>query len=742
MVSTGTNTYFDLAVQFVCYTDRHLFLTGKAGTGKTTFLKYIREHCPKKMAIVAPTGVAAINAGGVTIHSLFQLPFGPFIPDYAGWNMPNVEISNKHTLLKNIRLNSSKRKLLQELELLVIDEVSMMRADTLDAMDTVLRHVRKKNHLPFGGIQVVYIGDLYQLPPVIGREEWQLMYTTYRSPFFFDAQVMKMAGAEPLYLELKTIYRQSDESFIQILNNIRNNTTNEQDLDELHKHYDPDFRPDLRDKYILLTSHNARADVVNKTELEALTTKLHVFEGVTKGDFGEKMVPVEKYLLLKEGAQVMFIKNDKGEQRRYYNGKIATVAKIADGKIWVKMGDDEMELEKETWRNINYKYNQLTDAVEEEELGSFTQYPVRLAWAITIHKSQGLTFEKAIVDAGASFAAGQVYVALSRLTSLKGLVLHSRITPTQIMTDARVVDFSSREISVATLEKILQQDQLLFAGNKLSSYFGFELLHDSFTEHVGECIKLGIPGKEEAYALAKDLSEKAATLHEVSSRFQQQLSGLVQQQIDFGQGNLQERGQAACNYFSKALDEMAGELEAHIKAWSIKPRTKKYVQSVKELLYAVNNKKLQIKQALAMSSGLGSGTNIAGLLRLVEDEKKNHPVAAPQEETEKAKAKTEKGSSSKLSLQMYQEGKTIEQIAHIRSMSPGTIEGHLTSFISTGEIDVKEFVSSEQLSAILKVIQKMGVSSFTALKETLGPDYTYQQIRAVAAYQQRLSREG
>ena len=410
--SDSSNSLLQQAIAFVNQTSKHVFLTGKAGTGKTTFLKYIQEHSFKKMAVVAPTGVAAINAGGVTIHSFFQLPLGPYLPSLQhNWELFDGRVNNQHSLFKNLRLSSAKRDLLRELDLLVIDEVSMVRADMLDAVDVILRHVRRQPAAAFGGVQVLYIGDLFQLPPVVKNDEWELLKQHYQSPFFFDAKVVQ--EDPPVYIELKKIYRQSDQGFISILNNIRNNKCSAEDLEKLHHFYKPDFYPAGEAHYITLTSHNEKAEAINRRELAKLPGKTYSYHAEISGEFYDRSYPAEEVISLKVGAQIMFIKNDKGENRRFYNGKIGVIKNVFEEKIYVSFPDETetLAVEKETWQNIKYNYNKEKDRIEEEELGTFRQYPIRLAWAITIHKSQGLTFEKAIIDAGASFAPGQVYVA-------------------------------------------------------------------------------------------------------------------------------------------------------------------------------------------------------------------------------------------------------------------------------------------------------------------------------------------
>jgi hypothetical protein len=737
-----TNPDFDLAVQYVCQTDKPIFLTGKAGTGKTTFLRYIREHCPKKMAVVAPTGVAAINAGGVTMHSFFQLPFGTFIADHkTEWGAGNMEINNRHSLLKGLRLNHNKRQLIQELELLIIDEVSMLRCDMLDAIDTVLRHIRMKYEHAFGGVQVLFIGDLFQLPPVVNREEWQLMSPYYRSPFFFDAMVLQ--ESKIVNIELRKIYRQQDIEFISVLNSIRNNMADAEDMKVLERRYNPGFAPDVEEGYVLLTSHNAKADVVNKTELEKLPNKVHYFDAVVKGDFGDRISPVEKMMPLKEGAQVMFVKNDKGENRRYYNGKIVKVSRIELGKVFVMLDDqNEMELEKETWRNINYKYNQENDEVDEEELGSFTQYPIRLAWAITIHKSQGLTFEKAIVDAGASFAPGQVYVALSRLTSLNGLVLHTRIHPSQVMTDERVLRYTEQMDTQQNLESELQELQKLFAAKKLLESFDLEKLCESYKENYLGFAKSAIPDKADAVICALKWSDKANELQLVATKFNQHLQFIFSSGTRPDYGHVQERTVAAAQYFGAELEVLELALKAHVEEFKVKQKTKKYIAQLRYILLLLQRKKMQIDQASKLAKGLNLGTDVASLLDMIAADKKQFAASQSKEEEQILSAKKEVGVSKITTFDMYKSGKTIEEIATARSMAISTIEGHLTSFVGSGELEVTEFVSPSELSLVLKKIKELDGLSGTMLKENLPAEITYTKLRAVIAYHLRMKELG
>ena len=388
MQTIERNEIFDLAYRFVTETSENIFLTGKAGTGKTTFLKYLKENATKNIVVAAPTGVAAINAGGVTLHSLFQLPFHPFLPTRK----------HKDELLAKIRYNKQRQQLLRKMEVLVIDEISMVRCDVMDAIDTILRSIRRNYDTPFGGVQLLCIGDLHQLPPVAQNHEWSILQEYYTTPFFFFCLSIK--EEMPLMIELNKIYRQKEDSFVRLLNKVRNNQMDADDFEDLHMRYDPLFSPIPNEKYITLTSHNKQAAEINQRKIENLFTPPFTFKADVEEDFPEHAFPAEAELVLKEGAQVMFLKNDI-VAKRYFNGKIGVVNLLEKDKIIVDCDGIEIEVGKETWENTRYTLNRADGKLEQETLGTFTQYPLRLAWAITIHKSQGLTFEKVMIDAGA-----------------------------------------------------------------------------------------------------------------------------------------------------------------------------------------------------------------------------------------------------------------------------------------------------------------------------------------------------
>ena len=434
-------------LQFINQTRRSVFLTGKAGTGKTTLLREIIQTTHKKTVVVAPTGIAALNASGVTIHSLFQLPFGAFLPTDATPALSSlVNYETKATLARHFRMNASKKAVLQSLELLVIDEVSMLRADLLDAIDFTLQSIRK-NPNPFGGVQVLFIGDLFQLPPVVKDQEWQLLRQFYRGKFFFHSLVTQRQP--PLYIELPKIFRQSDSVFIKILNQLRNNELHREDLQMLQRYVQPQFKANPESGYITLTTHNAQADAINQKSLEELQGSAVTYLPEIVGDFPEKMYPIEAALELKIGAQVMFIKNDWSAQKQYYNGKMGVVTSLSEDEILVRFPDENttITVEKYEWQNIRYTLDDQTREIKEETLGTFVHYPLRLAWAITVHKSQGLTFERAALDVSQVFMPGQAYVALSRLRSLDGLILLSPLQMNGLSNDEEVVQYSSGQLS-------------------------------------------------------------------------------------------------------------------------------------------------------------------------------------------------------------------------------------------------------------------------------------------------------
>ncbi len=539
------NKELEITYDFIEKTDRNLFLTGKAGTGKTTFLRSLKEKSLKRLIVVAPTGVAAINARGVTIHSFFQLPFGPIIPNQQSPHSDRIQR----------KFSKTKIDIIKSLDLVVIDEISMVRADVLDGIDEVLRRYKDRTKV-FGGAQVLMIGDLQQLSPIIRPDEWSILRSHYQTAYFFSSKCYQQAHVVPV--ELKHIYRQQNEEFITILNEIRTNTLSETSAIILNKQYQPNFEPKEEDGYITLTTHNKKADVINQSELEKLETKSHIYVAEIHKNFEERNFPNDERLLLKEGAQVMFIKNDSSIEKRYYNGKIGTIIALHEDSVIVKCGEDDIiEVDVETWENIKYSIDKETQEIDEILEGSYTQVPLRLAWAITIHKSQGLTFDKAIIDAESSFAHGQTYVALSRCKTLEGIVLKTPIKESSIINDATVSSFNKRIEENEPTESDLQASKKQFQLNLISELFSYH----SFLQPVKRLIDVFYTNRT---SLQGNIIEPLETIKDkgivpllkVANSFKIQLQSLAESvENPEKESVIQERFNKALNYFLQQTND-------------------------------------------------------------------------------------------------------------------------------------------------------------------------------------------
>jgi len=541
------NPELKLAFDFINKTDRNLFITGKAGTGKTTFLHKIKNESLKRMVIVAPTGVAAINAKGVTIHSFFQMPFGPILPN---------QIANNNQQRK---FSKTKIDIIKSLDLIVIDEISMVRADLLDGIDQVLRRYKNRNQV-FGGTQILMIGDLQQLAPVVKPNEWSLLRNHYETMYFFSSKAYKEANV--ISIELKHIYRQKNEDFITILNEIRNDNLTQTSEKILNRRYNPDFSPTKEEGYITLTTHNRRANAINEAELNKLKNSSYFFKAEVSGKFNENSYPNDATLELKIGAQVMFIKNDSSPEKRYFNGKIGVITDISRENVTVKCPNETEEIvtEFELWDNVNYSINEETKEIKEDIIGSFKQIPLRLAWAITIHKSQGLTFDKAIIDAEASFAHGQTYVALSRCTSLEGLVLKTPISSNAIINDQTVSSFNESVEENHPSEQELLESEKQFQLNLISELFDFQSFLYPTTRMIDIFYKNQTSIKGDVIDHLQTIKDDGVVnLMKVSNGFKHQLNKISDDNI------LPENSSVIQERFTKGVDYFINQTKNNIQ---------------------------------------------------------------------------------------------------------------------------------------------------------------------------------
>ena len=561
------NSELALAWQFIENTGTHLFLTGKAGTGKTTFLRKLKRESPKRMVVVAPTGIAAINAGGVTIHSFFQIPFAPYVPESS--------FSTNGQATYRFRFGKEKINIIRSMDLLVIDEISMVRADLLDAVDEMLRHYRDR-HKPFGGVQLLMIGDLQQLAPVVKDEEWQMLKKYYDTPYFFSSRALKQT--EYCTIELKTVYRQSDGAFLDLLNRIRENHCDPQVLEALNRRYLPDFQPRKEEGYIRLVTHNYQAQRINNYELEQLPGRSYAFRATIDGKFPEYSYPTDELLELKKGAQVMFVKNDSSGEHRYYNGMIGEVTDLSADSIEVRAKDSTAAflLQEEEWANAKYVLDEESKEIVEDIEGTFRQFPLKLAWAITIHKSQGLTFERAIIDASSSFAHGQTYVALSRCKTLEGLVLSAPLSAKAVISDRAVDRFTEEARRNEPDEDRFHSLQRTYFHELLSGLFDFRPLEQSLQRYVrliDEHLYKLYPKQLAAYkAEAERFHEKVVI---VAQKFGMQYNRLIDAAQNYATDEtLQERIAAGAGYFKKEMEPQ-------------------YLVLIKERVLATDNKELK-----------------------------------------------------------------------------------------------------------------------------------------------------
>jgi hypothetical protein len=736
------------AAQFINTTASHIFLTGKAGTGKTTFLKKLPEVTHKAHIVVAPTGIAALNAGGVTIHSQFLLPPVTFLPDRF---LPDdysegEKFINQNSLARKHPLNSARRQVLRSIDLLVIDEVSMLRADLLDAIDYRMKAARGNFRQSFGGVQVLFIGDLYQLPPVVRNEEKEKLSQYYRSPWFYEAKALQDNSL--VYVELDKIFRQHDPVFIDILNNLRNNIATKADIETLNQHYKTGEEISELREVITLTTHNAKADDINQRELQKLSTPSHIFKAYIEADFPENLYPVLSKIELKEGAQVMFTRNDN-EEKKYFNGKLATVKEISGEKVMVEMAEthERYPLKRERWENKKYTVNKATNDLDDEVIGAFEQFPIKLAWAITVHKSQGLTFEKAIIDVGQAFADGQVYVALSRLRSLQGLTLRTRINPSAISTDKKVVEFVKANHMPDQLAGVMKHRQQQFIHHLIEKTFDFSGLVKDIQYIQKDQIETEGFKEDSMKPVLQQITESLEGQFPITEKFRSQLINLLGINDHI---KLLERISKGSDYYKGILDENLEKLLRHLEEMKQHKRVKTYVNQLSDIDHALSKKLEEVDKASLLVSGILQGDEkydfkplhdrrvearsrlITGIQKEIPDKPSTRKRKTPKER----KSKTKDGLNTyEITWQMILDGKTVKEIAEVRELTAGTIEGHLAKAVEAGRIGIYQFMNDQTVAEIVTAIAQLpNEFSSKDLFASMKGKYGYGQLRAVMAH--------
>tara|TARA_R110002072_G_scaffold303031_1_gene491523 strand:- start:23115 stop:25412 length:2298 start_codon:yes stop_codon:yes gene_type:complete len=752
-----SNQIADFTERFINQTNRSIFLTGKAGTGKTTLLHKIVQSTYKQTVIVAPTGIAALNAGGVTIHSFFQLPFGGFIPDFNvdAQFTQYVKLETKSTLMRNFRMNATRKAIIRNLELLIIDEVSMLRADILDAIDWTLRNVRKINK-PFGGVQVLFIGDLLQLPPVIKPQEWSFLSKYYNGIYFFNA--LSIHEAPPLYIELEKVYRQEDQDFLDILNNLRNNKITKEDIEVLNKYVQPDFDATKHEDYITLTTHNNDADRINKEALGRLTTKSRFYDAEITGSFPDNLFPIEEKMELKIGAQVMFIKNDISPNKAFYNGKMGRIIALENDEVKVNFPQEKktISVDKYEWNNIQYTLDQTTGEVEEKTLGTFVHYPLKLAWAITVHKSQGLTFDKAILDVSKVFVPGQAYVALSRLRSLKGMVLLKPIQMNGLNNDANVVEYSKSKVGEAVLTDQLDSSTHKFLWDELMTTYDWVDLVNAWQTHESTYKNQGsktLKSKNRSW-VNHQVSQLQAT-SEPARKFRNELTRLFNdKKIDLQY--VHERVDAGFNYFFKILDAILYSNLKKMAELQQQRNTKQYNEELEDLDVLLTEVVLKLKKTNILVQSIKDGRFIekstiwttelknykVTKIELVKNEiRATHSTFDFDTDFVQLKTKTKKKKATKKSkistyeqtLVLLKEGKSIEEIARERQLSKGTISTHCARLIQQEKLELTQVMEGKKISALFDLFEEYDGGSLSPLKEQVGSKFSWDELKLYQA---------
>ncbi len=723
------NKELHLAWEYIARTSTSLFLTGKAGTGKTTFLKTLRERTPKRMIIVAPTGVAAINAGGVTIHSFFQISPGVVLPDSL-----EKKKGGYYTFSKE------KQNIIRGLDLLIIDEISMVRADLLDAIDNRLRQYRDRSK-PFGGVQLLMIGDLQQLAPVAKDDEWEQIKDYYPTPYFFSSRALQQISY--MTIELHKVYRQENEAFISLLNDIRNGNTSKATIDAINSRYIPHFNSNDYPGYIRLTTHKYKAQRHNEQMLDNITSQSVTFRASIEGDFPETIYPADEVLTLKVGAQVMFVKNDSSGDQLYFNGKIGRVTGInpVEETVMVKCEDGKnLRVGKEKWDNTQYKIDEQNKTITEEVKGSFMQIPLRLAWAITIHKSQGLTFDKAVIDADASFAHGQVYVALSRCRSLEGLVMVSPIHQYSIIPDSTINEYldgvaqrqGEAEAKLPELEKAYYRELL----HQLFDFRQMEMTLNYVTRILDEHLYKQQSDLLNAYKKSRD--EFKTKVIDVANKFQQQIDNIYT-----NKELVQERVKKGCAYFRTTIHDLLFDLLSKSNL-NIENKTisKRFSDNIFLLRQAYHTATLTLELVEEKGFDIRSYLDFRAQSLLRADDKQNAEKGT-QKRSSKSKVKSDvqqkekkpKEKTAEVSYKLFKQSHSVEEVMRQRELTEGTIIGHLTEYVVNGLLSIYDFITKEQLDDVKRVLQAYpNLVSTTDIKQHLHVDLSYPLIRMALRY--------
>ena len=749
----------EYVLKFINETNRSIFLTGKAGTGKTTLLKEIINTTHKNAVIVAPTGIAALNAGGVTIHSFFHLPFAAFVPDTK--NPPiftdTIKFENRVSLRRHMLMNNARKALFISMELLVIDEVSMLRADVLDAMNFMLQTVRKSQQ-PFGGVQVLFIGDLLQLPPVVKNQEWDVLKRYYDGVFFFHSEVVRQYP--PLYIELEKVYRQSDQIFINLLNNLRNNNVSREDVALLNQYTNPTFNIKDNPGYITLSTHNAKADQINIDALKGLTTKEYSYMSEVVGEFPEKIYPIEAKLSLKVGAQVIFIKNDLSAEKRYYNGKMGIVKTLTKHEIFIEFENKEViEVERYEWQNVKFTVDPNTKEIVEEVMGTFSHYPLKLAWAITVHKSQGLTFDKAILDVSKVFLPGQAYVALSRLRSLEGLVLLSPIQMNGLVNDGDVMSYAQNKAGVEELNLQLRLETKNFLGKFLIETYSWFNLSTQWHSHLHSYNTETERSKKNSFRnWAQKMNNSLDEMVIHSEKFVNQLRALFAEE-PFRFEYTKERVLKAYDYFFPRMDHMVFELLFTIAQVKTAKKSKALYDELVPLEETLLKTVIQMKKASIMlmlieedkkickenlrsleisEYKINHLVNIANLIRSTKLGVEEEEDIEIYSSTPKNGTKEKKKSTFVTTLEMWKENPNIEDIALTRKLTTTTIYSHLGKLIMDGHIELKEVLPDTRIKELEQLFNSNEGKPLSEIKASTEEQFSWEELKL---YQRAISEK-